>query len=66
MERDRGLEEAVKAIGGFGALARGLGITQPSVSAWNRVPAARVLDVEALTGISRTVLRPDLYARPDR
>jgi TorA maturation chaperone TorD len=65
MERDPGLEEAVRAMGGVGALARGLGITQPSVSSWRRVPAARVLDVEALTGIARTVLRPDLYGRPD-
>ena len=65
MERDPGLEEAVRAMGGYGALARGLGITQPSVSSWRQIPAARVLDIEALTGISRTVLRPDLYARPD-
>ena len=63
MERDPGLEEAVRAMGGIGALARGLGITQPSVSTWRHIPAARVLEVEALTGISRTVLRPDLYAR---
>jgi TorA maturation chaperone TorD len=65
MERDPGLEEAVGAIGGIGALARGLGISQPSVSTWRRVPAHRVLDVEALTGVSRTVLRPDLYPEPE-
>lgn len=65
MERDPGLEEAVRAAGGIGALARGLGITQPSVSTWRQIPAARVLDVEALTGISRTVLRPDLH-RPQK
>jgi TorA maturation chaperone TorD len=65
MARDPGLEEAVRAMGGVDALARGLGITQPSVSSWHRIPAARVLDVESLTGISRTVLRPDLYPQPD-
>jgi TorA maturation chaperone TorD len=65
MEPDRGVVEAVRAMGGLGALARGLGISQPSVSAWRQIPAAHVLDVEALTGISRTVLRPDLYAQPD-
>jgi DNA-binding transcriptional regulator YdaS (Cro superfamily) len=65
MERDPGLEEAVRAMGGVGALARGLGISQPSVSSWRHVPAARVLDIEALTGVSRTVLRPDLYPEPD-
>jgi TorA maturation chaperone TorD len=61
MDRDPGLEEAIRAAGGIGALARGLGITQPSVSAWRQIPAQRVLEIEALTGISRTVLRPDLY-----
>lgn len=64
MARDSALEEAFRAMGGVGALARGLGIAQPSVSAWHRIPAARVLDTEALTGISRTVLRPDLYPAP--
>ena len=66
MERDPGVEEAVRAMGGVGALARGLGIAQPSVSSWRRIPAERVLEVEALTGIARAVLRPDLYGQPDR
>jgi TorA maturation chaperone TorD len=65
MGRDPGLEEAVRAMGGIGALARGLGISQPSVSTWRHVPAHRVFEVEALTGIARTVLRPDLYPEPD-
>jgi TorA maturation chaperone TorD len=38
-----------------------LGISQPSVSNWSRIPAERVLSVEAVTGIGRSVLRPDLY-----
>src|SRR5262249_1886005 len=38
-----------------------IGISQPSLSNWNRIPAERVLTVEELTGIDRTVLRPDLY-----
>src|SRR5205085_7201506 len=59
--RDPGLEEAVRAIGGVSELARQIGISQPSVSNWNRVPAERVLIVEAATGIDRKVLRPDLY-----
>jgi TorA maturation chaperone TorD len=56
-----GLQEAIRAAGGIGALARALGISQPSVSNWQRIPAERVLAVEALTGVSRSVLRPDLY-----
>src|SRR5262245_37521879 len=60
--RDLGLDEAIRVAGGVGALARKLGISQPSVSNWSRVPAERVLSVEAATGVSRTILRPDLYA----
>jgi TorA maturation chaperone TorD len=60
--RDQGLTEAIRTAGGVSELARRLGISQPSVSNWNRIPAERVLDVEAATGIERVVLRPDLYA----
>jgi len=64
--RDQGLEDAIRAAGGVGPLARSIGISQPSVSNWSRVPAERVLSVEKATGIDRAVLRPDLYAgRPD-
>jgi TorA maturation chaperone TorD len=59
--RDAGLELAIKVAGGVGSLARGLGIAQPSVSAWSRIPAERVLAVEALTQVNRYALRPDLY-----
>jgi TorA maturation chaperone TorD len=60
--RDPGLDEAIRAAGGVGALARKIGISQPSVSNWARIPAERVLSVEAATGVSRGILRPDLYA----
>jgi TorA maturation chaperone TorD len=59
--RDPGLAEAIRAAGGVGALARKIGIAQPSVSNWNRIPAERVVAVEDATGVQRTVLRPDLY-----
>ena len=59
--RDAGLEQAIKAAGGVASLARAIGIAQPSVSAWPRIPAERVLAVEALTRVHRYVLRPDLY-----
>jgi TorA maturation chaperone TorD len=60
--RDVGLDEAIRVAGGVGALARKIGISQPSVSNWARIPAERVLTVEAVTGIDRSVLRPDLYS----
>ncbi len=59
--RDAGLNEAVRAAGGISELARQIGISQPSVSNWARVPAERVLIVEAVTGVDRKLLRPDLY-----
>ena len=59
--RGNGLRLAIEKAGGIVALARGLGISQPSVSAWRRIPADRVLAVEALTGVSRDALRPDLH-----
>jgi TorA maturation chaperone TorD len=59
--RDAGLEQAIKAAGGVASLARAIGIAQPSVSAWSRIPAERVLAIEALTRVHRFILRPDLY-----
>lgn len=63
--REQGLQKAIDAAGGVGALARGLGIRQPSVSSWMKVPADRVLAIEAMTGVGREELRPDLYAQTD-
>src|ERR1043166_7587918 len=60
--REPGLEEAIRAAGGVSELARRLGIAQPSVSNWERVPAERVISVEEATGVPRLVLRPDLFA----
>src|SRR5215813_9042725 len=59
--RDPGLSEALRVAGGVSELARKIGISQPSISNWTRVPADRVRAVEAATGVNRTVLRPDLF-----
>ncbi len=63
--RDPGLDQAIRSAGGVGALSRRIGVSQPSLSNWSRVPADRVLSVENATGIDRTLLRPDLYAAPE-
>ena len=60
--REPGLEEAIRAAGGVSELARRLGIAQPSVSNWERVPAERIASVEEATGVDRARLRPDLFA----
>jgi TorA maturation chaperone TorD/DNA-binding transcriptional regulator YdaS (Cro superfamily) len=61
--RDQALERAIDAAGGVRALARAVGVSQPAISSWKRVPADRVLSVEASSGISRSELRPDIYPR---
>jgi TorA maturation chaperone TorD len=60
--RDRGLMQAISTAGGVSELARRIGISQPSVSNWERIPADRVGAVAAATGIDREILRPDLFA----
>lgn len=35
-------------------------ITSQAISQWKQVPAERLIDVETVTGIDRTELRPDL------
>jgi len=59
--RDAALERAIDSAGGVRALARSLGVSQPAISSWKRVPADRVLSVEAITGVARSDLRPDIY-----
>ena len=60
-EKNPGVQQAIKAAGGIRALARLLGISAPTILEWRQIPEGRVLQVEALTGVSRETLRPDLY-----
>jgi DNA-binding transcriptional regulator YdaS (Cro superfamily) len=55
------LRKAVHNAGGNAALAALIGVSRPAVAQWKVCPALRVLQVEALTGVSRHELRPDLY-----
>jgi DNA-binding transcriptional regulator YdaS (Cro superfamily) len=57
---------AVIAAGGPIKLAKALGIRRQAVEQWRRVPSERCLAVEELSGISRHVLRPDIYGPLDR
>jgi TorA maturation chaperone TorD len=59
--RDPGLERVIDRVGGVQALAKIIGISQPAVSMWKKIPAERVIEIEAATGIDRSELRPDLY-----
>lgn len=59
------LERAVDLAGGQSALARICNVGQPAVWKWlqsgKRLPAGHVLAVERATGVSRHLLRPDIY-----
>lgn len=58
------IQKAARAAGGQSALARSLQVTPQAVQkmcATGSVPAVRVIQIEALTGVSRHDLRPDLY-----
>jgi DNA-binding transcriptional regulator YdaS (Cro superfamily) len=56
-----GLKIAIKTAGGLRALARLIGITHQAVAQWDKIPAERVIEMERLTGVPRSVLRPDLF-----
>jgi len=62
MTENEALELAKKTLGGNVGIAAALGgLTPQAVSQWKRIPPTRVLDIEAKTGISRHVLRPDIF-----
>lgn len=63
MKLSTGLQQAIKVVGTRAELARRLGITPQALSNWQRVPTARIIDVERVTGVPREQLRPDLYRK---
>jgi DNA-binding transcriptional regulator YdaS (Cro superfamily) len=60
-EIDKGLRLAIEAAGGERALARLLGISHAAIWGWRRVPAKRIIQIEAATVVPRERLRPELY-----
>lgn len=59
------LHRAIEHAGSAAALARKIGVTPQAIYQWDRVPAERVIAIEAATGgaVSRCDLRPDIYPR---
>ena len=63
-ENAAGLAKAIAAAGSRGALARKLGLTRHAVRSWVEVPAVRVIEVAAVTGLAIEELRPVTYPQP--
>lgn len=57
-------KRAIDAAGGAAKLGTALGITRQAVEDWDKVPPKHVLRVEQLSGVSRYLLRPDIYGDP--
>lgn len=58
-----GLDAAITAAGGMDAFQSALNVARRTVFLWKQqgIPAERVPEIEAATGISRRALRPDLW-----
>lgn len=54
-------QRMIRDAGGSSAVARALGIKPQALSQWDRVPVERVQAMEAITGVSRYVQRPDIF-----
>ena len=66
---DAKTREAVLSKASRGEIARRLDINLSAVSRWfkrGQIPAERVIALEAITGVSRERLRPDLYVQRSR
>lgn len=65
-----GKDAVRERIKSWSQLARDIGVQRSAVSNWKRVPAERLGQVAALTGLPHEVIRPDLFERigpiPDR
>lgn len=59
------LQNAAQKVGGMAQLAAELGIARQAIYQWKRIPAERVVDIERITGVPRTELRPDIFGASD-
>jgi DNA-binding transcriptional regulator YdaS (Cro superfamily) len=62
------VERAIEGGGGLQPFAEKCGVRYQAVQKWRRsgrVPAERVLSVEAISGVPRYELRPDIYPPSD-
>lgn len=63
-ERRAALAAACESVGGEAKLAELIGKTRSHISTWKfrgMIPPEQAIPIERVSGISRSVLRPDLY-----
>lgn len=63
-ERRAALSAACDAVGGVAKLAELIGKTHAHVSTWKQrgmIPPEMAIPIERASGVSRQILRPDLY-----
>lgn len=55
------IKTIIEKAGGLSAVARKCGISRQAVFQWKVVPVAHVAQVAKITGLSRRMIRPDVY-----
>ena len=50
-------------IGGIPGLAARLKIKRQAIYQWDEIPTKRIVEIEKITGVDRSILRPDLYKK---
>ncbi len=58
---ERAVDEAIRREGSLRRVAERLGVSRQAMQQWTLVPVRRVLMLEAMSGVSRYELRPDIY-----
>jgi DNA-binding transcriptional regulator YdaS (Cro superfamily) len=58
------IADIIRAAGGASKVARAIGRHHATILRWRQVPAQHARQIEALSGISRHQLRPDLFDAP--
>ena len=61
-----GLKWAIEIAGSQVKLAKLLGITHQAINKWQTVPVHHLIAIERVTGVHRSLLRPDLYEEPNQ
>lgn len=62
---DKNLAQALGQIS-IPDLARKLGISRQAVHQWTQCPPKHVLTLEAMSGVPRHHIRPDIYPAPEQ